>query len=94
MAGNLFILRFLVLPHLHKERGSWMLRALWKEGENGAAAISILFLFLREIYLEHLIVLIKISIFGASVSILVSHGERQRYIGISIFCPNPIKDIC
>ncbi len=40
VAGNLFILRFLVLPHLHKERGSWMLRALWKEGENGAAAIS------------------------------------------------------
>ncbi len=25
MAGNLFILRFLVLPHLHRERGSWNL---------------------------------------------------------------------
>ena len=33
-----------------------------------------------------------ISIFGASVSFLVSHEEGRRYIAVLIFCPSPNGD--
>ncbi len=32
VAGNLFILRFLVLPHLHRERCSWLLKVRARGG--------------------------------------------------------------
>ncbi len=69
VAGNLFILWFLVLPHLHREHSSWLLRVgallgrSWKW--HGRDFHAFLDAVNREIYLEYLVVFIKISIFGA-----------------------------
>ncbi len=45
VAGNLFILRFLMLPHLHREENAVHgtcseSERFWKEAGNGTAAIS------------------------------------------------------
>ncbi len=68
MAGNRFILQFLVLPNLHRERCSWLLRVRELLERSWKWRCCDLHAFLeavkREIYLEHLIVLIKILIFG------------------------------
>ncbi len=61
MAGNLFILRFLVLHHLHRERASWfrrvrvLLERSWKW--RGHDFHKFLDALSREIYLEYIIVL-------------------------------------
>ncbi len=67
VAVNLFILRFLMLPHLHREHGSWLLRVRalldrsWKWRSRDFHAV--LDAVNRDIYLENLITLTKISIF-------------------------------
>ncbi len=94
VAGNLFILRFLVLPHLHRDRDSWNLlrvRALldrsWKwRGRDFRAFLDAVN---REIYLEHLIALIKISIFGARYRFSY-RMEKDRHISPYRFIVPPL----
>ncbi len=92
VAGNLFILRFLVLPHLHRERGSWLLRVRallerswkWRSRDFHAFLDAVN----REIYLVHLIVLMKISIFGARYR-LSYRMEKNRDISPYRFIVHP-----
>ncbi len=68
VAENLFIRRFLMFPHLHRERGSrsFRFRALFERSWKwcGHDLPGFLDAVNREIYLQHLVVLIKLSIFG------------------------------
>ncbi len=95
VTGNLFILRFLVLPHLHRERCSWnflrvraLLERSWKWC--GRDLNAFLDAVNREIYLEQLIVLIKISIFGARYRFSY-RMEKNR--DISLYCPTPNTNV-
>ncbi len=91
VAGNLFFLRFLVLPHFH--RGSWLLRVRallersWKWRSRDLHAF--LDAVNREIYLEHLIVLMKISILGARYR-LSYRMEKNRDISPYRFIVPPL----
>ncbi len=90
VAGNLFILRFLVVHHLHRERGSWLLRvrALLERSWKWRSR-AFLDTVNREIYLEHLIVLMKISIFGARYR-LSYRMEKNRDISPYRFIIPPL----
>ncbi len=46
--------------------------------------------FGREICLQHRIILMKVSMFGANDSIIVSYKSGRRNTAGSLFCPAPI----